>query len=178
MTHACQYGADHSGWNKHIRCTTKPHYALVHSFPCGRHYPYLWWWRSFHCDRLGRHLPSLKKNNNDNNKKKIYIYIYTWNLYTFRFLIKKAMDEVCTCHTKGKIPLLLLHEGVTWQVLSNQIPIYIYILSRLGLYVMTSCQLFFRTALPLSHWSILSLTTRRWKSYFNLDCPETRALRD
>ena len=61
------------------------------------------------------------------------------------------MDEVCTCHTKGKIPLLLLREGVTWQVLSNQIPIYIYILSRLGLYVMTSCQLFFRTALPLSH---------------------------
>ena len=125
MTHACQYGADHSGWNKHIRCTTKPHYALVHSFPCGRHYPYLWWWRSFHCDRLGRHLPSLKKNNND--KKKIYIYIYTWNLYTFRFLIKKAMDEVCTCHTKGKILLLLLREGVTWQVLSNQIPIYIYV---------------------------------------------------
>lgn len=63
------------------------------------------------------------------------------------------MDEVCTCHTKGKILLLLLREGVTWQVLSNQIPIYIYIyiLSRLGLYVMTSCQLFFRTALPLSH---------------------------
>lgn len=177
MTHACQYGADHSGWNKHIRCTTKPHYALVHSFPCGRHYPYLWWWRSFHCDRLGRHLPSLKKII---MTKKKYIYIYTWNLYTFRFLIKKAMDEVCTCHTKGKILLLLLREGVTWQVLSNQIPIYIYIyiLSRLGLYVMTSCQLFFRTALPLSHWSILSLTTRRWKSCFNLDCPETRALRD
>lgn len=52
---------------------------------------------------------------------------------------------------KEKIPLLLLREGVTWQVLSNQIPIYIYILSRLGLYVMTSSQLFFRTALPLSH---------------------------
>ena len=128
MTHACQYGADHSGWNKHIRCTTKPHYALVHSFPCGRHYPYLWWWRSFHCDRLGRHLPSLKKIIMT-KKKNIYIYIYTWNLYTFRFLIKKAMDEVCTCHTKGKILLLLWREGVTWQVLSNQIPIYIYIYS-------------------------------------------------
>lgn len=37
------------------------------------------------------------------------------------------MDEVCTCHTKGKILLLLLREGVTWQVLSNQIPIYIYV---------------------------------------------------
>ena len=65
------------------------------------------------------------------------------------------MDEVCTCRTKGKILLLLLREGVIWRVLSNQIPIYIYIciyiLSRLGLYVMTSCQLFFRTALPLSH---------------------------
>ena len=39
------------------------------------------------------------------------------------------MDEVCTCHTKGKIPLLLLREGVTWQVLSNQILIYTYIYS-------------------------------------------------
>lgn len=62
------------------------------------------------------------------------------------------MDEVCTCHTKGKNTSFVIARRCNMAgIVKSNTYIYIYILSRLGLYVMTSCQLFFRTALPLSH---------------------------